>query len=376
MLRTEPIMSLQAPDAFPLIDLEGSPADCGHQYGRLAGERIAQSLATYRAAYEKVGLDWARTRVLAAQFVPRIAAYDPGSLAEIEGVARGAEVPVEDIVALNARSELLYAHDRLSATEPPDGCTGVVVLPEASRDGRLIHAQNWDWRVESAALGVVLRVRPADGPAMLTFVEAGMLARAGFNEHGIATTGNFLKSAQDGSRAGVPLPLIRRAILKSTLLAQALSVVFRSERTVSNNIIVSDAQGEAVSLETCPGEVFWQMPEHGLIVHANHFKTPGALARVHDRSLETSPDSLYRDRRVTQALQAQLARGGSITREDVIAALSDRFGAPRAVCRSPSAGPGGATSATVATIVMEPAARRMWIAPTPFAEHRYTEYTL
>jgi isopenicillin-N N-acyltransferase-like protein len=46
------------------------------------------------------------------------------------------------------------------------------------------------------------------------------------------------------------------------------------------------------------------------------------------------------------------------------------------VCRSPSAGPGGASSATVATIVMDPAARRMRIAPAPFKAHRFTEYSL
>lgn len=359
--------------AFPLIDIEGDAPQRGLQYGRAAGDRIALSIKTYRAAYEKVGLDWSRTKALARRFVPQIEAFDPESMREIEGIAAGAEVEPEEIVALNARSELLYAHEQLAATEPPDGCTGVVVMPAASRGGRLIHAQNWDWRVESVDLGVVLRIRPADGPAILTFVEAGTLARAGLNEHGIALTGNFLKSADDGRATGVPLPLIRRSILKSTLYAQALGVVFRSARTISNNMIISHAEGEAVSLETCPQQVFWQLPENGVLVHANHFKTPGALARVLDRSLETTPDSLYRDRRVSEFL---LARAGQLDEEEVIEALSDRFGAPRAVCRAPSAGPGGATSATVATIVIDPAARKMRIAPTPFQAHIYTEYSL
>lgn len=359
--------------AFPLIDIEGDALQCGRQYGRAAGERIALSIRTYRAAYERVGLDWTRTLQLARRFMPRIAAFDADTLREIEGIAEGADVPVEAIVALNARSELLYAFQQLEATEPPDGCTGVVVLPSAAREGRLIHAQNWDWRVESLELGMVLRIRPAQGPAILTFVEAGTLARAGLNEHGIAVTGNFLKAADDGSQPGVPLPLIRRAVLKSTLFAQALGVVIRSARTISNNMIISHAEGEAVSLETSPKQVFWQLPENGLIVHANHFKTPGALARVHDLSLETTPDSLYRDRRTTEALARQV---GALGEEEVIGALSDRFGAPRAVCRSPSAGPGGATSATVATIVMDPAARRMRIAPAPFGDHVYTSYSL
>ena len=171
----------------------------------------------------------------------------------------------------------------------------------------------------------------------------------------------------------MPLALIRRGILQSELYANALGVVCRSARSISNNMILTHAEGEAVSLETCPEQVFWQQPEDGVLVHANHFKTPAALARVVDRSLETTPDSLYRDRRVTEALRK---RAGDLTEQDVLDALQDRFGAPRAVCRSPSAGPGGASSATVATIVMDPAARKMRIAPAPFKAHRFTDYSL
>jgi isopenicillin-N N-acyltransferase-like protein len=248
-------------------------------------------------------------------------------------------------------------------------------MPSASREGRLIHAQNWDWRVESLELGIVLRIQPAKGPSMLTFAEAGTLARAGLNSVGIAVTGNFIKADSDGRQQGVPLALIRRGILQSELYANALGVVCRTARSISNNMIVTHAEGEAVSLETCPEQVFWQQPEGGILVHANHFKTPAALARVVDRSLETTPDSLYRDRRVTEALHNRRA-AGLLGEQDVIDALQDRFGAPRAVCRSPSAGPGGASSATVATIVMDPAARKMRIAPAPFKEHRFTEYSL
>ena len=144
-------------ESFPLYDIEGDARQCGQQYGRAAGDRIDLSLRTYRAAFERVGLSWDRTRALARRFMPMIEAFDAGMLREIEGVAEGAGVPAEDIVALNARSEMLYAFQQLEATEPPDGCTGVVVMPSASSSGKLIHAQNWDWRVESLELGVVLR---------------------------------------------------------------------------------------------------------------------------------------------------------------------------------------------------------------------------
>ena len=54
-----------------------------------------------------------------------------------------------------------------------DACTGVVALPSATRDGRLIHAQNWDWKAECAETAVVLKIHRDDGPDILTFTEAG-----------------------------------------------------------------------------------------------------------------------------------------------------------------------------------------------------------
>ncbi|TIP97213.1 MAG: acyl-CoA--6-aminopenicillanic acid acyltransferase, partial [Mesorhizobium sp.] len=73
-------------------------------------------------------------------------------------------------------------------------CTGAVILPEATRNGRLIHGQNWDWKAECAETSVVLRIRRTDGPDLLTFTEAGGLARSGFNAAGIGITANYLES--------------------------------------------------------------------------------------------------------------------------------------------------------------------------------------
>src|SRR5262249_57371188 len=103
-----------------------------------------------------------------------------------------------------------------------EACTGVVVLPEAAKGRRLIHAQNWDWKVECAETAVVLRVRRDDGPDLLTFTEAGGLARSGFNAAGIAITANYLECDRDYRRLGGPLALIRRKVLHTQPLALAI----------------------------------------------------------------------------------------------------------------------------------------------------------
>jgi hypothetical protein len=56
---------------------------------------------------------------------------------------------------------------------------------------------------------VVVRILRDDGPDLLTFTEAGGLARSGFNSAGIAITANYLESDRDYRELGIPLPFIR-----------------------------------------------------------------------------------------------------------------------------------------------------------------------
>jgi len=363
-------------DEFPFFELEGSPQDIGLQYGRKAGDYVHRSVAIYQKALASKGMDWEAARQKAREFAPQIGRYNRDFLTELEAIAKGAGLPLEDLVAINARTELLYGQ---KTTEPPgaetdvDGCTGAMAMPEATADHHCLHGQNWDWRDECADSAVVLRIRPEDGPAMLIFVEAGILARCGMNSAGVAITGNFLQTDHDFGLDGVPVPLIRRRILMSRWLGEAMRVVFDAPRTFSNNLMISQRDGECIDLEATPREVFWIHAEGGLLVHANHFTSPGALAKVHDLGLETNTDSLYRDRRVRARLKSAL---GKLTVDDFKAAFADRYGSPRAVCRSPVLGPGGKTSSTVATIVMDTTAGRMWIAKRPYLNSGFRPYAL
>jgi isopenicillin-N N-acyltransferase-like protein len=361
--------------AFPFFGISGAPRERGRQYGRQARDRIEVSLSIYHQAFDKKQIAWSEVRRRARDFMPRIAAYDATLLEEIEGIAEGADVEVERIVALNARTELLYGA-ATSAPPPEDqaeGCTSALALPATTADGLLIHGQNWDWISDCVRSAVVVRIDCGDGNPMLSFMEAGMLARAGFNAAGLALTGNFLASDRDRGRPGVPIPLLRRRILRSNNLGAAVGEVYLAPRAFSNNLMISHVAGVAVDLETAPDEVFWLKPQDGLLVHSNHFKTDGARAKLRDVGLEVSPDSLYRDDRVQEVLAAHRGR---IDVEHFKTAFRDNFGLPKAVCRIPTPGPGGTESATVATIIMKPAAGRMWIAPQPYAGGDFTEYSL
>jgi isopenicillin-N N-acyltransferase-like protein len=354
---------------FPLIDVDGPPRERGIAHGRQAGDRIDLGARIYADALASAG---ARARALG--YFEALESYDPDCAEEVRGIAEGAQQPLEIVVALNARTELT-AWD--SASPQADECTAALAMPERT-GGPLLHGQTWDWRPACAASSIVLRIRDDNGPDILTFCEAGQLARHGLNSAGLALTANGLQTEGDFVPGGICAPFVRRRMLASQSLAAATGILMLAPRSASHNIMLSHSGGpgesEAINFETTTSDLFWSFPEQGLLTHANHFKAPAALARLTDLGLLRHPESLYRDRRVRAHLELD---GSAIGIGSFKRAFADRYGAPDAVCRSPSRRSDGSVSATVASLVMDAAAGRMWVAPSPYlGAASYTEYRL
>ena len=360
---------------FPLVDVSGTPIGRGKAYGEQARDRIHASVALYAAQLDRFGFGQNDIERFSGIFLPRLRQWAPDLVEEMEGIASGANVGLSSIVLVNARTEILQLAKRETgiSDDEPDGCTGAVILPEATKASRLIHGQNWDWRAECAETSIVLRVRRTDGPDLLTFTEAGGLARSGFNAAGIGITANYLESDRDYCEIGIPLPFIRRRALEARHFAHAIKVVATTPKSGSNNMILSTAEGFSVNLECAPDEAFPIYPDKDLIVHANHWQSPVALSKLRETGLGEVPDSLYRDYRVRRHLTA---RHGDITVDDLKDALFDDFAAPLSVCRPAIRKEGGNLSATVAMIIFEPASGFMEIAPLPAENRDFTRYEL
>jgi isopenicillin-N N-acyltransferase-like protein len=363
---------LEETAAFPFVEVSGTPRNVGLQYGRKAAGRIHRSIELNQRIFAAKGVEWTLARATAAGFAVRIEQAYPRIAEEMRALAEGADVPFEDIVAINSRTELLHGSFGKARTEADDidGCTGAVVLPPTTREGHLVHAQNWDWRDECAESAIVLKISPDAGPAMLVFAEAGVMAAVGFNSTGLAVSTNHLECEQDGKREGMPSAIVRRQVLAQHSFGGAIETVLKAERGFSTNFMISHREGEGVDLEATPDQVFWLTPEDDVLVHANHFVSAPARTLVRDLSLLTSADSLYRDKRVRRYL---VRDRGRVTLSTIQAALQDRFGAPRAVCRAPEP---GKSSSTVATVIMDTTAQIMWVAPRPYGPHKFTEYRL
>lgn len=366
-----------SPPPCPLIEVSGGPRERGRLYGEQAEGRIRRGIEHYSQQLEEAKLGWPEIEKLVRQFEPTIAAFEPAYIEEMQGIAEGASVPYAAIVLLNARTEILKLAQRKQRGEPtpddPDGCTGLVVLPEATAERRLIHAQNWDWKAECAETAVVLKVRRDDGPDLMTFTEAGGLARAGFNAAGVSITANYLECDRDYRQLGVPLALIRRKVLEQQQLALAMHAVYTTRKSAANNMIVAQANGIVIDFECAPDETFQVQAKGGLLVHANHFQSPIALGKLVDRGIANTPDSLYRDLRVRALIEPHL---GAVTTDIVKTALFDDFEEPWSVCRPPRVGFSNNLSATVAMLVMEPARGILELAMLPALNRSFQSFEL
>ena len=363
-----------------LIELAGAPYERGLQYGRMAEPEIKIGIGHYAAQMKGLGLTEAELAQVVAGYLPKIEGFDPRYVEEMRGIAEGAGVAFHHVVMLNARTEVLKLaanpklREGLMGEVEPDGCTAVVALPKATAEGRLIHAHNWDWKMEAAEASVVLRIRNDDGPDILTFTEAGALGRFGFNTQGIGITANYLECERDYTQVGVPLALIRRQVLEQTHFALALRSAYVTPKSGSNNIVVTQAVGGmAFNFECAPDESFGVEAKDGLLVHANHWQSPVALAKLRETGVSAMPDSLYRDRRVRELLEDKIGR---LTVADIKAALLDKWEAPWSVCRPPRPSTMNNLSATVISLVMQPTLGQMEIAVLPALDPTFTTYTL
>jgi isopenicillin-N N-acyltransferase-like protein len=121
----------------PVISVKGKPFERGRQYGSQAKSLIRKNMELY---FDLWGSLWGakRPEVLkhCASLVPVIGEYDADILEELQGIAKGADLSLEEIVALNARYEMVFAQSAVAGVG--GGCTSITAMPSVTRNGHTI----------------------------------------------------------------------------------------------------------------------------------------------------------------------------------------------------------------------------------------------
>jgi isopenicillin-N N-acyltransferase-like protein len=375
---------------YPHVRVTGSAEQRGRQYGEQARDRVHRSVSAYRDVFAAmVGWDWPTVRKEAARFEAPIAAFNPGYLAEMRGIAVGAAIDFTDVLAINVRTEVMFAAKarqaaaagHYAASRGPAECSSFAVAPAPGQPGPTLAGQNWDWLPHSAETVVVLEARQDDAPDFVTVVEAGLLAKTGMNAAGLGLVTNALVTADDLGEPGLPYHVMLRAIMDCENVSDAITSLQAGFRSSSANYLLAHRDGVAIDVEGAPGDfsrLYFLYPEsgypggNGVLLHTNHFLAD-RFTRT-DVSVWVMPDSPVR----LQRLRAGVQTAPELSLATFRALLSDHANYPSGVCCHPDPRMAQEDQGmTVTSVLMDLRAGRMWVSDgTPCtAPYRELDYS-
>lgn len=347
------------------VPVRGDALTRGRMYGEQAAAKVRRSIDAYADIFGHYAhWDWPEVVEHATAFLPHIEGFDPRLVDEMRGIAEGADVPLEDVVAINVRTEVMFAAKARSAAAAlprPAECTSFCLLPPPSSDAPVLVGQNWDWMLHARDTVVVVEAERDDGPNYVTAVEAGLLAKVGLNAHGVAIATNALVSDGDLGEPGVPYHVLLRAMLDAATPSEALAILQRGRRSSSANYVIGHDSGAGAVVEAAPGDfsrLFVMPPDAtGIAVHGNHFEHPHFDGV--DVGLLLMPDSPFRTQRARAHLHDVAHRWAP---EHALAMLADHAGEPTGICCHPSPRFHPLEQCvTVLSVVMRPSSRTMWL---------------
>lgn len=358
---------------FPLITVTGAAYECGRQYGEQTRDRVHRSVEAYARVFQHyAGWDWQRATSEAKQFLPAIEDFAPELVDELAGIADGAGLAIEDVLAINVRTEILYsARVRNAITLPaPAECTAIASVAPGQH---VVAGQNWDWIPFAQDTVVVLQAAPEDGPAFVTVVEAGLLAKLGLNSSGLAVMTNALACTEDLGEAAVPYHVLLRALLGCHTTEEALERLKSASRASSANYLLVDESGKAVDVEARPGNAQkWHRiapNEQGVLLHTNHFVSPDFDAVDYAELVPST--SKTRLARVTEEV-VDMADPTELSAFQTV--LSDHTNQPDSVCRHPDTSlPLPEQTMTVTSVLIDLTDRRVKLSEGPPCRRGYEE---
>jgi len=322
---------------IPVILTEGNAEDRGYQYGAQAKELIEIGLEMYHEMFKvNLNLEWDLALKASEAFIPAIKENHPEAIELMRGIAKGSGRSFEEIVLMNARSEIRYSSFLPDGAKRPydrdEGCIAIAATPEVTLNGHMIIGKNVDSPIPmSKQVKVVLKEKRPNGVNVVAFEqEAGVIARAGINSAGLGALGTALFT--DKMTSSVPNQVLCNKIMYCRTVSEAVLAVAATKRASSVLRIIANADGTAVMIEWAAPEAYnCILPEDGLLVGSLYFT--GDNPDINDMIGERIPGGRDFFRlRVNTARWLLAAESGSITVDTFKKVLRDHRNTPASVC--------------------------------------------
>jgi hypothetical protein len=240
------------PAAHTLTVIAGGPRDRGRAYGRSFRDAIRSFLdrEIYRAFIGKPSPREAMLRYAGA-CARAVRAFSAELHEEMEGVAEGSGLRLEEVVLLNLHEEL----GRKKVLPAVGHCTAVAVGPPDTA-GHTFVGQTWDWMPSVAGLSNMLLWQRSAGPSVLAYAFPGLWVGAGLNSAGLALCWtSAMGGSASGPRVGVPSYALLTHLLYQPTLEAVAAEARRAKHAGWFTFVMADGKGDLLNVEGSPEAV-------------------------------------------------------------------------------------------------------------------------
>jgi tetratricopeptide (TPR) repeat protein len=240
-----------------VLRLAGSFREMGEQHGALLRDHIRRGpIPYYRAHFTKlVGrsalgplapLVWPALQMLIGR---RIARKFPTFAREtIEGLATGAGLPVREFLdGCTMPDSVLWLASRLMDVRAPGpavahrialglGCTSAIAWGDATRDGKLLHARNFDYHGVSCwpSEAAVIFHEPDQGQRYVSIASAGVALGGvtAMNESGLSLTVHQHMFTDRATLGGTPIGVVGDIIMREAKSIDDAEAILAAHRPI------------------------------------------------------------------------------------------------------------------------------------------------
>src|SRR5262245_60692296 len=191
-----------APDIHTLTVISGKPRERGRLYGKQFRDGIHAFLDNeIYAGFDRKPNPKDEMLRFAAACGKEVKSYAPLIHDEMEGIAEGSGLKLEEVVLISNHEELWHR----GVIKAADHCTVFGAAPPDTADGDTFVCQTWDWMGSVFGKSRMLHWKRPEGPSLLAYSYPGLWVGAGLNSSGIALcwhTGG--KGGVTSPRVGIP----------------------------------------------------------------------------------------------------------------------------------------------------------------------------
>jgi isopenicillin-N N-acyltransferase-like protein len=306
----------------PLIEVSGSHREMGRQVGEARREQVQHSVANAHIlideTYDQLELTWEGAQIQSRKYLPFAEERYLQYVDEMRGIAEGANVAFDDVVALNVMEAVTM--DALHLTR----CTSVAVNEERTADGHVLAAHNEDWIPEDEDDVYVISASPKEEPPFLAMTYGGLLPNVGFNADGIAQLIDSVYPTD--SRIGIPRLVVARAVLAARRISGAIGRALIPHRAAGYSHMLIHESGEMYSVEVSARKSEILHGTDGFLVHTNHYLAPSM------KGVENEPEELISSRVKFFRADRLLRQNSTHTIKTLQAIQKDHVNLPNSIC--------------------------------------------